>query len=64
MNMHYAVPVMVSERNRDLVQGHVTLNGLCQCYLGIIPYTTDTFWKNVVAEFQNKAGELPRVEAT
>lgn len=64
MNMHYAVPVMVSERNRDLLQGHVTLNGLCQCYLGIILCTTDTFWKYVAVEFQNKAAELPHVEAT
>lgn len=50
MNMHYAVPVMVSETNKDLLQGHMTLNGLCQCCLGIIPYTTDPFWKNVDAE--------------
>lgn len=49
---------MVSERNRDLLQGHVTLNGLCQCYLGIIPYTAHNFWKNVAAEFWNAAPHI------
>lgn len=64
MNMHYAVPVMVSERNKDLFQGSVMLTGLCQRCLGIIPCITDTFWKKVVAEVHNKARELPHIEAT
>lgn len=54
---------MVNKNTRCLLQGHVSLIGLCLLYFGLVPSITNAFWRKVAAVVQNKASEWAHIEA-